>query len=34
MGKNIFLFKLILILLIVLNCNVVYAEPNEIKQDN
>ena len=33
MGKNIFLFKLILTLLIALNCNVVYAEPNEIKQD-
>lgn len=34
MGKKISLFKLILILLIALNCNVVYAEPSEVNQNS
>lgn len=34
MRKNIFLFSLILIMLITLNFNMVYAEPSDIKEEN
>ena len=34
MRKNIFLFNLILIMLITLNCNMAYAEPNESTEQN
>ena len=34
MRKNIFLFNLILIMLITLNCNMAYAEPNENPEQN
>ena len=34
MRKNIFIFNLILIMLITLNCNMAYAEPNEGVEQN
>ncbi|MDU2121963.1 MAG: hypothetical protein E7E64_05450 [Clostridium celatum] len=34
MRKNIFIFSLILVMLISLNCNMAYAEPNESEEQN